>query len=99
MEQQTTGDGPLAKRAEVGALATSKNLTEEVVREKVLEVALSIIGDDADCEFDMPLMQAGLTSNTAVLLRDDLASAIPGIHLPPTLIFDYPSVGAIADYI
>ena len=43
--------------------------------------------------------EAGLTSNTAVLLRDELGKDLPGISLPPTLIFDYPSVSAIADFV
>lgn len=60
---------------------------------------MQIIGDAEDIEADTPLMQAGLTSNTAVLLRDELGRDLPGINLPPTLIFDYPSIQAMADFI
>lgn len=71
-----------------------------MIKMKVTETTLSIIGEEEeDVEADTPLMQAGLTSNTAVLLRDELSNAIPGVNLPPTLIFDYPSVNAMADFI
>lgn len=69
------------------------------IKNKVMEVATAIIGEGEDIEADMPLMEAGLTSNTAVILRDELSKDIPGVNLPPTLIFDYPSVAAITDFI
>eukprot|EP00438_Fugacium_kawagutii_P014318 Skav210899 [mRNA] locus=scaffold2900:206345:210882:+ [translate_table: standard] len=43
--------------------------------------------------------RAGLTSNTAIILRDELSKDLPGIKLPMTLSFDYPSVAAIADFV
>jgi tetratricopeptide (TPR) repeat protein/acyl carrier protein len=82
-----------------GALAVSAGLTEDVVIKKVKEIAMGIIGDDEDIEADMPLMQAGITSNTAVVLRDELMGDLPGINLPPTLLFDYPSIQGIADFV
>ena len=66
---------------------------------KIKEVAMGIIGDEEDIEVDTPLMQAGLTSNTAVLLRDEMTTVIPGVNLPPTLMFDYPSISAISEFI
>lgn len=83
-----------------GALDMS-SLSEDVVVGKVKEVAIGLVGDEdaEELELDTPLMEAGLTSNTAVLLRDELMNDLPGMNLPPTLIFDYPSVQAIADFI
>jgi tetratricopeptide (TPR) repeat protein/acyl carrier protein len=86
-------------RAGGSTLAVNSSLTSEVVAAKIKEVAMGIVGDDEDIEVDTPLMQAGLTSNTAVTLRDELSQELPGISLPPTLLFDYPSISGIADFI
>jgi tetratricopeptide (TPR) repeat protein len=81
------------------ALHVTAGMDAAPIRAKILEIATQIIGDDEGIDGDMPLMQAGLTSNTAVLLRDELNSSLPGVNLPPTLMFDYPSISAIADFI
>jgi hypothetical protein len=43
-------------------------------------------------------MTAGLDSPGAVELRNELSKQI-GIQLPGTLVFDYPTVGALTGYI
>merc|ERR1712224_303807 len=63
------------------ALDMSKGFNVETISAKIKEVAMGIIGDDDEIEVDMPLMQAGLTSNTAVLLRDEMSVTIPGVNL------------------
>eukprot|EP00913_Durusdinium_trenchii_P010086 g9459.t1 len=68
------------------------------IKSKVTQVASVIMGGDEDFEADTPLMEARLTSNTAMVLRDELTKDLPGIKLPMTLSFDYPSVQAIADF-
>mmetsp|Transcript_35149 Transcript_35149/g.79290 ORF Transcript_35149/g.79290 Transcript_35149/m.79290 type:complete len:517 (+) Transcript_35149:67-1617(+) len=75
------------------------SLDAAVLRPQILKLAVAIIGDDEDIETDTPLMEAGLTSNSAVLMRDTLRKELEGVNLPPTLIFDYPSVAAIAEFI
>lgn len=69
------------------------------IREKIIDVVRSIGGNDDLTDVDVPLMEAGVTSNMAILLRDQLGRDISGITLPPTLIFDYPSVAEIASLI
>merc|ERR1740123_678502 len=66
---------------------------------QILEVTKGLIGYDEDIEYDMPLMESGLTSNTAVLLRDALTQQLPGVNMPVTLVFDYPSITAMSDLI
>merc|ERR1712060_343199 len=69
------------------------------LKQQILEITKGLIGDDEDIEYDMPLMESGLTSNTAVLLRDALTQRLPGISLPVTLVFDYPSISSMTDLI
>jgi len=69
------------------------------IKGKVSSVTAEILGLDDDLPEDSPLMSSGLTSNSAVLLRNKLAEELPGISLPFTLVFDYPTIGTIADYI
>jgi len=89
-----------AERARGPALDLSKGMDETVVRNKVMEIASRITGaEDGEIEIDTPLMEAGLTSNSAILLRDELSQELPGISLPVTLVFDYPSIGAMTDLI
>merc|ERR1719343_126793 len=82
------------------ALDLSAGLGIDVVKDKVLEIAMRITGaEDGEIEADTPLMEAGLTSNSAILLRDELTTELPGINLPVTLVFDYPSIGAMTDLV
>jgi len=98
---QGGGGATVPFHREGSPLDMSSGMDPAIIRSKVQELASAIIGaDDEDgLEADTPLMEAGLTSNSAVLLRDELSKDLPGINLPPTLIFDYPSVAAIADFV
>merc|ERR1712217_354836 len=82
------------------ALDMSAGLDLALVKSKVMEIAARITGaDDGEIETDTPLMEAGLTSNSAILMRDELTAELPGVTLPVTLVFDYPSVAAMAELI
>merc|ERR1712063_71754 len=69
------------------ALDLSKGVDAAVVRSKITEIACRITGaEDGEIEVDTPLMEAALTSNSAILLRDELTQELPGINLPVTLV-------------
>lgn len=53
---------------------------------------------DADVAADAPLMDSGLDSLGAVEFRSSLEARL-SVQLPPTLVFDYPSLSAIAGYL
>jgi tetratricopeptide (TPR) repeat protein len=72
-------------------------LDPEMVANTIKDAVSAITMMDVDP--DEPLMQAGLTSNTTVILRNELANMFPGKQMPFTLVFDHPSVNAIADFI
>merc|ERR1712187_431431 len=86
-------------QAQLTKIDVSVGLDASAIRHQVHEITKGIIGFDEDIEYDMPLMESGLTSNTAVVLRDQLTESLPGIPLPVTLIFDYPSIQAMTELI
>ena len=67
----------------------------EVLR-RVLETAQLVQGAELDPE--APLLQAGMDSLATVELSQRLGQTL-GVALPATLVFDYPSVAAIAAYV
>merc|ERR1712060_330745 len=89
-----------AERERGPALDLSKGVDAAVVRQKITEIACRITGaEDGEIEVDTPLMEAGLTSNSAILLRDELTQELPGINLPVTLVFDYPTISDMSELI
>merc|ERR1719215_275909 len=90
VEEASAPAAPIVRRDTGGPLQVSAGMDAKIIEAKIKDIAASIIGDDEDLDVDIPLMSAGITSNTAVLLRDELSGALPGVKLPPTLMFDYP---------
>merc|ERR1712147_577924 len=85
--------GAVSKAAPAAAAAVAKpaNLDPEAVAQSVLQTVQNITMMDDEIHGDEPLMMAGLTSNTVVLLRNELAGNFPHKHMPFTLVFDFPS--------
>merc|ERR1712196_169227 len=67
------------------------------LQEAITGAALDLIGSD-ELPADTPLMDAGLDSLAAVEFQGMLAKQFPGLQLPATLIFDFPSVSGIATH-
>merc|ERR1712232_1541075 len=97
-EQHGKGGGNVAALAQRDSAPIS-TIEMGTVRDTIMKISAAILGDVDEVDLDTPLMDAGLTSNSAVILRDEIAKDIPGVHLPPTLIFDYPSVAAMSEFI
>ncbi|WP_416973034.1 SDR family NAD(P)-dependent oxidoreductase [Streptomyces sp. 4F14] len=72
---------------------TGTSLVDVITRE-----VTHVLGDPVGIEPDRALREYGLTSADAVRLRDRVAAAV-GLRLPTTLVFDHPSVRAIAGYV
>lgn len=66
------------------------------VRSTIEECVRNVLG--SDIAGDAPLMSSGLDSLGAVELRNSLEGAL-GLSLPTTLVFDYPTIDAMADYV
>merc|ERR1719305_2186153 len=91
-----------AKGADNSALAESlRNLSpaeqRDHVQQVVLDVAKGVLQQDA-LAADAPLMEAGMDSLTAVEFRNRLTKELPGVKLSNTVMFDYPTVDAIAGF-
>ncbi|MFM9615081.1 SDR family NAD(P)-dependent oxidoreductase [Streptomyces niveiscabiei] len=72
---------------------TGASLVDIVTRE-----VTHVLGDPVGIDPDRALREYGLTSADAVRLRDRIAAAV-GLTLPTTLVFDHPSVRAVAAYV
>jgi pimaricinolide synthase PimS1 len=70
---------------------------EEKIQQVVLKTAKATLHIDT-LAADQPLMEAGMDSLTAVEFRNKLTQELPGIKLASTLMFDYPTVDAIATF-
>mmetsp|Transcript_19475 Transcript_19475/g.51534 ORF Transcript_19475/g.51534 Transcript_19475/m.51534 type:complete len:773 (-) Transcript_19475:163-2481(-) len=82
----------------ITAVAVYEGPTEEQVIVAVTDVALSLIGVDG-LDGDTPLMDAGLDSLASVEFQNTLQKEFQGVQLPSTLIFDFPNVKQISEFI
>lgn len=89
LKQQLTSD-----QSTVPVVTSERNIVE--VKQLVAGAVEEILG--IEISVSDPLMTAGLDSLGAVELRNNLENTL-GIHLPSTLVFDYPTVEGITDFV
>ena len=75
-----------------------KGPTMAEIEEVVRDTALSLIGVES-LDNDEPLMDAGLDSLAAVEFGNAIQKDFVGLTMPNTLMFDYPSVKALTQFI
>eukprot|EP00915_Cephaloidophora_sp_WS-2016_P002257 GHVH01003012.1.p1 GENE.GHVH01003012.1~~GHVH01003012.1.p1 ORF type:complete len:4454 (-),score=762.62 GHVH01003012.1:53-12439(-) len=68
------------------------------IRKVVQEAALDILGSKEAPPLDAPLQELGIDSLGAVEFRNVLQSRL-AVRLPVTTLFDYPTLGAIMEFI
>merc|ERR1740121_3142899 len=64
----------------------------------IQDVALSLMGVES-LAGDTPLMDAGLDSLASVEFQNNLQKEFGTMMMPATMVFDYPSVKTMADFI
>ncbi|CAE7638189.1 pikAI [Symbiodinium microadriaticum] len=74
------------------------NYTVEDVRSLVVDSLTDALGTE-DFDINTPLMELGLDSLAGVEFRNRLQASVDGINLTPTLMFDYPTVPDLVEYI
>jgi acyl transferase domain-containing protein/NADPH:quinone reductase-like Zn-dependent oxidoreductase/acyl carrier protein len=89
------------KSGGMGALANdfaglSQTELQSTISSRVVQVANTVLG--IELEQDAPLMESGLDSLSAVDFRNQVSKQLPGVKMPSTLMFDYPTVAGIASY-
>ena len=85
-----------AAAATAGA-AVSAEVHQAFMLAQVQEAVAAVLGS-SDVDPQQPLMAAGLDSLSAVELRNSLEAKL-GTELPTTLVFDYPTIGALAGFL
>merc|ERR1712228_678538 len=80
------------------AVSVYKGPPKEEIMDTVKGAAIDLIGTDS-LDGDMPLMEAGLDSLAAVEYGSILQKAFPGITLPATMMFDFPTTNMIAELV
>ena len=90
-------DNQLWKRLESAPESKRKNLIQSHIRLQALKV-LSLPAD-FPLEQRQPLQELGFDSLMAVELRNLLRKGLPFRELPATLVFDYPTLESLTDYL
>ncbi|MDB4986686.1 MAG: type polyketide synthase [Myxococcaceae bacterium] len=73
-----------------------RTVIREFVKESVARVAGRTLGDLPDGQ---PILELGLDSLMTVELRNRLGTALGGRRFPATFVLNYPTVGAITDFL
>ncbi|KAK3254043.1 hypothetical protein CYMTET_36729, partial [Cymbomonas tetramitiformis] len=87
-------------RGELRAQLTSMEAAQQqaYMEKLVLEVAVSVVTEEVSLTSESPLMEAGVDSIAATELLHALKGRT-GLHLASSLIFDFPTVHAIASHL
>jgi len=94
----STGDQAASAGSQVGTAEEELKIDPEILRLKINDVAMSLIGI-ASVQGDIPLMDAGLDSLSMVEFRNELCKEFPGVEMPGAMLFDYPTVNALVEFI
>eukprot|EP00889_Picochlorum_renovo_P006745 jgi/Picre1/33775/NNA_001254.t1 len=88
--------GTKSSGARLSSAKKKEKMSIEVVYASVHDAVIQVVGSDVDT--DEPLMSAGLDSLGSVEFANVLAQKF-SLQMPATLVFDYPSVRSIAEFL
>ncbi|CAE7527587.1 HERC2 [Symbiodinium natans] len=98
-EEAAAAGATKAVQRSAGPALDMSAVTPEAVKAKVRDIVAIVTDTDVeDIHAETPLMEAGLTSNTAIYLRDMMSKEL-GTNLPMTLVFDYPTITDMTDLV
>merc|ERR1712217_288099 len=96
-EEEEEEEEEVQEEAASDAVAVYTGPAAADIADTVKGAALDLIGSD-ELESDTPLMDAGLDSLAAVEFGGILSKQFQGVQMPGTLMFDFPNVKSIADF-
>ena len=98
LSQNPPSSGPRSLGARLANLPVNRAL--RLLRGELTELVKRTLGLDISCsvESDRPLAEFGLDSLLAVDLRNR-CTMLTGLHLPATLVFDYPTIDKLGQFI
>jgi len=67
------------------------------IEQRVAEVVNALVGTNVPR--DAPLAEAGLDSQAANELKNEIDGAFPGLDVPVTVAYDFPTIAALSHYI
>ncbi|CAL1148755.1 unnamed protein product [Cladocopium goreaui] len=77
----------------------SGGVPKDLVNSTIINVLCDVLGDPDLSDFSVPLMDMGLDSLSAVEFRNRVQASFDGLHLASTVMFDYPTVADLTDFI
>ena len=94
--------GPQVKTAKPKAKAAARAVAvpqvDKASLKQMLQQIASEVAGGGMVHQETPLMDSGMDSLSAVEFRNRFTGQMPGVNLPNTLIFDYPTIASIADF-
>merc|ERR1712048_297125 len=67
---------------------------------QIKELIQGIVGKNKEIDSDAAVMEAGLTSISAIMLRDQISDLFPDAEdMEMTFAFEYPTVRAMTEYL
>ncbi|CAE8635505.1 unnamed protein product, partial [Polarella glacialis] len=90
-------DSSKVQAASESSVVVNQGPTKEYIIESLQVLSKNVVGDDV--EIDSPLMEAGMDSLSSVEFRNQVRGLVPGVNLPASIVFDYPSLRSMTDFI
>merc|ERR1719310_2120017 len=102
LEEEAQKAAPVAASGDGGNLASFAGLSPDdrlaAVRMAVRDFAREVV-DNADLEGDAALLDSGMDSLSGVEFRNRLATEFEGVRMPNSVVFDHPTIDALANFI
>jgi len=89
-------DAGALSAAALGAMAPEDR--RALVQETIHSFAREVVNSET-LAVDEPLLESGMDSLSGVEFRNRLLKGFGGVKIPNSAVFDYPTVGALADFI
>merc|ERR1712070_812215 len=81
------------------AVPVKKSIDVEFANRKVVAMMIDMFSSDDEIHLDTDVLETGLDSLSSLDLVGQLSKEFKGVHLSPTLLFDFPCIREIGQHI